>query len=119
MELSYKLQPIYPKYPSRKDSFNLEKSIRTKFTILIKYVHKYIEFTKRHFLLYIFTQNELGLMIDALLDMTIGMIFGMIASPLMMKGIKVIRQRRKVDRILRKISQEKMNQLNLSQGINN
>ncbi len=46
------------------------------------------------------------MMIDALLDMTMGMILGMIASPLMMKGIKVIRQRRKVDRILREISQE-------------
>jgi hypothetical protein len=46
-------------------------------------------------------------MIDALLDMTFGMILGMIASPLMMKGIKVIRQKRKVDRILREISQQK------------
>lgn len=46
------------------------------------------------------------MMIDTLLDMTIGMILGMIASPLMMKGVKIIRQRRKVDRILREISQE-------------
>jgi hypothetical protein len=46
------------------------------------------------------------MMIDALLDMTIGMMLGMVASPIMMKGIKVIRQRRKVDRILREISQE-------------
>jgi hypothetical protein len=46
------------------------------------------------------------MMIEALLDMTMGMILGMIASPIMMKGIKVIRQRRKVDRILREISQE-------------
>jgi hypothetical protein len=46
------------------------------------------------------------MMIDTLLDMTMGMILGMIASPIMMKGIKVIRQRRKVDRILREISQE-------------
>jgi len=35
----------------------------------------------------------------------------MIASPLMMKGIRVIRQRRKVDRILRQISQEQRNQI--------
>jgi hypothetical protein len=49
------------------------------------------------------------MMIDTLLDMTMGMILGMIASPLMMKGIKVIRQRRKVDRILREISQEQRN----------
>jgi hypothetical protein len=45
------------------------------------------------------------MMIDTLLDMIIGMMLGMAASPLMMKGIKVIRQRRKVDRILREISQ--------------
>jgi hypothetical protein len=46
------------------------------------------------------------MMIDTLLDMTIGMILGMIASPIMMKGLKIIRQRRKVDRILREISHE-------------
>ncbi len=45
------------------------------------------------------------MMIDTLLDMIIGMMLGMIASPIMMKGIKILRQRRKVDRILREISQ--------------
>jgi hypothetical protein len=45
------------------------------------------------------------MMIDALLDMTIGMILGMVASPIMMKAIKILRQRRKVDRILREISE--------------
>jgi len=55
-------------------------------------------------------------MINTLLDMIMGMILGMIASPLMMKGIKIIRQRRKVDRILRQISKEQKNQVNLSQG---
>ena len=49
------------------------------------------------------------MMIDTLLGMTIGMILGMIASPLMMKGVKLIRQRRKVDRILRQIPQEQRN----------
>jgi len=49
------------------------------------------------------------MMIDTLLGMTIGMILGMIASPLMMKGVKLIRQRRKVDRILREILQEQRN----------
>lgn len=56
------------------------------------------------------------MMIDTLLDMTMGMILGMIASPLMMKGIKIIRQRRKIDRILRQISREQRNQVKLSQG---
>jgi hypothetical protein len=49
------------------------------------------------------------MMIDTLLGMTIGMILGMIASPLMMKGVKLIRQRRRVDRILREILQEQRN----------
>ena len=49
------------------------------------------------------------MMIDTLLDMSIGMILGMIASPLMMKGVKLIRQCRKVDRILREILQEQRN----------
>jgi hypothetical protein len=39
-----------------------------------------------------------------MLDMTIGMILGMAASPIMMKGLKVIRERRKLDRILKEIS---------------
>lgn len=46
------------------------------------------------------------MMIDTLLDMTMGMILGMIASPVMMKGVKIIRQRRKIDKILREILQE-------------
>lgn len=38
------------------------------------------------------------------LDMTVGMIVGMAASPLMMKGIKLIRQKRKLDKLLREIA---------------
>jgi ribosomal protein S17 len=49
------------------------------------------------------------MMITTLLDMIMGMMLGMVASPLMMKGIKVIRQRRKVNRILREISDERRN----------
>jgi hypothetical protein len=44
-----------------------------------------------------------------MLDMTIGMILGMAASPLMMKGLKVFKERRKVDRILREISRLQRN----------
>lgn len=40
-----------------------------------------------------------------MLDMTIGMALGMVASPIMMKGIKTIRQRRRVNRILREVAQ--------------
>lgn len=39
-----------------------------------------------------------------MLDMTIGMILGMAASPLMMKGLKAVKERRKVDKILHEIS---------------
>ncbi len=38
-------------------------------------------------------------------DMTVGMILGMAASPLMMKGIKAIRRKRKLDRILQEIAE--------------
>jgi hypothetical protein len=39
------------------------------------------------------------------LDMTVGMILGMAASPLMMKGIKIIRQKRRLDRMLQEIAE--------------
>lgn len=40
-----------------------------------------------------------------LLDMTIGMALGMAASPLMMKGIKALRHRRKIDRLFQDIAE--------------
>ena len=39
------------------------------------------------------------------LDMIIGMALGMAASPLMMKGIKIIRHRRKLNKLFREIAQ--------------
>lgn len=60
-------------------------------------------------------RDEYFMMISTLLDMIMGMVLGMIASPIMMKGIKIIRQRRKVDRILQQISKEQKIQENLSQ----
>jgi hypothetical protein len=41
---------------------------------------------------------------DAMINMTAGMILGMVVCPIMMKAIKNIRQRIRVDRILREIS---------------
>ena len=38
-------------------------------------------------------------------DMIIGMALGMVASPLMMKGIKIIRHRRKLNKLFREIAQ--------------
>jgi uncharacterized protein YjgD (DUF1641 family) len=49
------------------------------------------------------------MMFDMLLDMTIGMILGMAASPLMMKAIKVIRQKRRISKLLNEISELKKN----------
>ena len=39
--------------------------------------------------------------------MTIGMILGMVASPLMMKGIKTMRQKRRISKMLNDISELK------------
>jgi hypothetical protein len=50
-----------------------------------------------------------------LIDMIIGMILGMAASPVMMKIIKVTRQRRRVSKLLHEISElQKNGQLNTS-----
>jgi hypothetical protein len=45
-------------------------------------------------------------------DMIIGMVLGMIASPLMMKGIKILKHRRKMNRLFREIAEAR-----LSKGI--
>ena len=44
-----------------------------------------------------------------LFDMTIGMILGMVASPLMMKAIRIIKQRRKLSKMLQEISELQKN----------
>ena len=49
------------------------------------------------------------MMFDMLVDMTIGMILGMAVSPLMMKGIKTIRQKRRISKMLDEISELKRN----------
>jgi hypothetical protein len=43
------------------------------------------------------------------LDMIVGMILGMAASPLMMKGIRLIRQKRKLDKMLHEIAEIRNN----------
>jgi hypothetical protein len=53
-----------------------------------------------------------------ILDMTIGMVLGMVASPVMMKIIRVIKQRRKVSRLLREISElQKSGQLHRTNSV--
>jgi hypothetical protein len=44
------------------------------------------------------------------LDMIIGMVLGMIASPLLMKAVKVIKHKRKMNRLFREIAQTRQNQ---------
>ncbi|MGB7959246.1 MAG: hypothetical protein ACRD8W_11710 [Nitrososphaeraceae archaeon] len=41
------------------------------------------------------------MIISSMEDMLLGMILGMVASPLLMKLIRSLRQKRKVDRLLR------------------
>lgn len=41
-----------------------------------------------------------------MVDMLLGMILGMIASPIMMKAIKSMRQKRKVNRLLREAADQ-------------
>ncbi len=43
------------------------------------------------------------------LDMIIGMTLGMVASPLMMKGIKIIRHRRKLNKLFSEMAQLRQN----------
>ena len=45
------------------------------------------------------------MMVNSIIDMTLGMLLGMAASPLMMRAFKNIRQRRRVNRILHEVSE--------------
>ncbi|HEX9317424.1 MAG TPA: hypothetical protein VF884_00645 [Nitrososphaeraceae archaeon] len=40
---------------------------------------------------------------DSIVDMTLGMILGMVASPLMMRAIRNVKQKRRVNKILHDI----------------
>ncbi len=44
------------------------------------------------------------------LDMIIGMALGMISSPLMMKGIKILKHKRKMNRLFNEIAQTRRNE---------
>ncbi|MFN2435150.1 MAG: hypothetical protein ABR515_07220 [Nitrososphaeraceae archaeon] len=45
------------------------------------------------------------MIIDSMIDMVLGMGLGMVASPLMMKAIKSLKQKRRINRILDEISE--------------
>ena len=45
------------------------------------------------------------MILSSLEDMLLGMVLGMVASPLLMKLIKSLRQKRKVDRLLKEAEQ--------------
>jgi|RhiMetdeSRZDD1v2_1073273.scaffolds.fasta_scaffold373209_1 hypothetical protein len=51
-----------------------------------------------------------SMLTDSIINMTIGMIVGMAVSPVMMKGIKSIRQSLRVNRILREIENSRVKQ---------
>ncbi len=55
------------------------------------------------------TDTSATLVLGMSLDMIIGMAVGMVASPLMMKGIKIIRHRRKLNRLFREIAHVRHN----------
>lgn len=44
------------------------------------------------------------------LDMMVGMALGMIVSPLMMKGIKILRHKRKMNRLFNEIARTRRNE---------
>lgn len=58
--------------------------------------------------------NELAFFGFMSLDMVMGMALGMIASPLLMKAIKVMRNRRKINRLLKDIADARKNAINNS-----
>jgi hypothetical protein len=45
------------------------------------------------------------MLIDSMIEITIGMAVGMVASPLMMRAFKTIKQKRRIDRILHEIAE--------------
>jgi hypothetical protein len=49
------------------------------------------------------------MLISNIMDMLLGMILGMVASPIMMKAIKSIWQKRKVNKILREAANQQEN----------
>jgi hypothetical protein len=68
--------------------------------------------------LILFYRGVLPMMVEMLFYMTLGMIVGMVASPVMMKAIKVIRQRRRFSKLLNEISElQKTGQLHEMQHL--
>ena len=55
------------------------------------------------------TDTSAILVLGISLDMIIGMAVGMVASPLMMKGMKIIRHRRKLNKLFSEIAQLRQN----------
>jgi len=45
------------------------------------------------------------MLIDTMIDMILGMGLGMVASPLMMRAVKTMKQKRRIDRILQEVAE--------------
>jgi hypothetical protein len=68
--------------------------------------------------LILFYRGVLPMMVEMLSYMTLGMIIGMVISPVMMRTIKVIRQRRRFSKLLNEISKlQKTGQLHEMQHL--
>ncbi len=65
-------------------------------------------FNKNHLLI---TSTRIYFSMVSLIDMTLGMILGMVLSPIMMRLIKDFRQRIKVKRILKEYANNKKNEI--------
>ena len=56
-----------------------------------------------------YAESSTALFFGMSLDMMIGMALGMIASPLMMRGIKILKHKRKMTRLFNEIAQSRQN----------
>jgi hypothetical protein len=65
------------------------------------------------------TDTSTILVLGMSLDMIIGMAVGMVASPLMMKGIKIIRHRRKLNKLFSEMAQVRQDKMVEGGGISN
>jgi hypothetical protein len=65
------------------------------------------------------TDTSTILVLGVSLDMIIGMAVGMVASPLMMKGIKIIRYKRKLNKLFSEMAQAQQNKVEEEDRISN
>lgn len=77
------------------------KSSRDNIRIRISVLFLYHNLFSSDFILQDYGDSGTIMVLSSMEDMLFGMILGMVASPLLMKLIKSLRQKRKVDRLLK------------------